>query len=334
MIKNFLKYFYTSSTFYKFINFAAKPWKGHGAIIMYHRVLPVDKINQDYDLGLAVTLSNFENQIKFLKNNYTLVSMDDFIEKLKNRKKNEFYVTVTFDDGYKDNLDYALPVLKKNNIPATLYITTRFLEKYVWLWWYELKEIINVNKSLNFEYKNKKHFYSMHNKKQKNKTFYILRKLFLNQSINEQLNLLEIISQSKERKNYSKIFLNANDLKFLNKEPLISLGSHTHNHPNLKNLKKEEKIFDIEKANQILEKLLNKKIKHFAYPYGGKNEASKNEYEVAQNLKLNSAVTTRTYPANYKRLFSLPRIYVGKNANEKVIRSHLTGFYNFISKFI
>ena len=334
MTKDFLKYLYTTNVFYNFINFAAKPWRGLGSILMYHRVLPEDKIYQDYNLGLAVTLRNFENQINFLKDNYNIVTMDEFVDRLKVKKKNNFCITITFDDGYKDNLDYALPILKKNNIPATIYITTRFLDKNVWVWWYELKEIIDEKNSLNFKYRNKKKIYSLNDKKEKTKVFHHLRKLFLNLPVEEQLNLLQIITQNKIRKNYSKIFLNSRDLNLLNNEPLITIGSHSHSHPNLKILEEEKKIFEIENSNQILENLLNKKIKHFSYPYGGKNEANTNEYKIVQNLKLNSAVTTRIYPPDHNKLFSLPRIYVGKNANEKVIRSHLTGFYNFISKFI
>ena len=51
-------------------------------------------------------------------------------------------ITITFDDGYKDNLDYALPILEKFKVPATVYVTTRFLEGDTWMWWYELKEEI------------------------------------------------------------------------------------------------------------------------------------------------------------------------------------------------
>ena len=94
------------------------------------------------------------------------------------------------------------------------------------------------------------------------------------------MNLLQIITQNKIRKNYSKIFLNSQDLNLLNNEPLITIGSHSHTHPNLKILEEKKKIFEIENSNQILENLLNKKIKHFAYPYGGKNEANTNEYEI------------------------------------------------------
>ena len=334
MPKNFLKNLYTKDIFYNLINIASRPWRGAGAILMYHRVLPKDKIDQDYDLGLAVTKSDFENQIKFLKSKYNIVSMDEFIDKLESRKKNEFFITITFDDGYKDNLTYAFPVLKENNVPATIYVTTRFLSENVWIWWYELKKTIDEKTSLSFRYKNKKIFFELSNIKQKNNTFKYLRKFFLNIRIEEQLKLLEIISQNKIRQNYSRLFLNSNDIRLLNNDPLITIGSHSHNHSNLKILKMDEAISEIKNSIEILEKIINKKIKHFAYPYGGKNEANSREYEITKNLKLNSAVTTNIYPVNSNKLFSLPRIYVGKNANEKVIRSHLTGFYNFVSKFI
>ena len=67
--------------------------------------------------------------------------MNAFINNLK-KEKNEFMIAITFDDGYKDNLVYALPILEKFEIPATIYITTKFLSENTEMWWYELSEII------------------------------------------------------------------------------------------------------------------------------------------------------------------------------------------------
>ena len=75
--------------------------------------------------------------------------MDEFIGNLK-KGKNEFMLTITFDDGYKDNLLYALPILEKFEVPAIIYITTRFQDQNVDLWWYELMEIIQNRSSSRF----------------------------------------------------------------------------------------------------------------------------------------------------------------------------------------
>ena len=61
-------------------------------------------------------------------------------------------ITITFDDGYKDNLLNALPILEKLKIPASIYITTRFLNKEVDIWWYEINDVIQNQSNLSFNY--------------------------------------------------------------------------------------------------------------------------------------------------------------------------------------
>ena len=85
--------------------------------------------------------SKFAEQMEFLSENHEVVSMDglvDYLESEPDRDANKFVVAVTFDDGYKDNLTHALPILEQYNIPATIYITTRFPEGDTWMWWYEI----------------------------------------------------------------------------------------------------------------------------------------------------------------------------------------------------
>ena len=85
------------------------------------------------------------------------------------------------------------------------------------MWWYELKEIINQKDYLKFNYKEHHYYYKLKNYRQKINAFKNLRKLFLKLKINEQLELLEIITENKKRKNYSDICLNAEELKTLDK---------------------------------------------------------------------------------------------------------------------
>ena len=333
MDKNFLRKIYTTDNVSNFVNLLGKSWKGNGAILTYHRILPDEKISEDLDVGLAVLTSNFEKQIKLLKTNYNIVPIDELINNLKSKRKEKFLLSITFDDGYKDNLNFALPILEHYKIPATIYMITRFLDTDVWMWWYELKETINQKDQLRFNYNEQNFYYELKNYNQKIKAFKNLRKLFLNLKINEQLRLLEIITGNKKRKNYSKICLDAEELKTLDKNSLITIGAHTHNHTNLKILNKDEAIDDICKCTKILENLLKHKVKHFAYPYGGVDQADTREYDIIKNLNFNSAVTDRVYPIKDHNLFSLPRIGVGRNANEKEINNHLTGFYNLAFKF-
>ena len=128
MIKNYLRKIYISNTISPLINLFGFPWKGKGAILVYHRVVKDEEIEEDLELGLTVSCSNFEKHIKELKSKYKICSMDEFVGNLK-KKTNEFMVAITFDDGYKDNLYQALPILTKYEAPASIYVTTRFLKQ-------------------------------------------------------------------------------------------------------------------------------------------------------------------------------------------------------------
>jgi len=259
--------------------------------------------------------------------------MSEFISDLK-KEKNEFKITITFDDGYKDNLLYALPILEKLNVPASIYISTNFLKEEVNLWWIELMETIRNNSKISFKFENKYFDLNLNNNNKKLLAYSSLREIFLNLKIDKQNELLEIITKKKQRKNYSDICLNKKELKILDNHELITIGSHSHNHLNFKILKTEEIKFEVNKSLKILEDLLDHKIEHFCYPYGGQEQASDREFKIIKELNFSSAVTGRVYPINKCNLFSLPRIYVGKNICDKTLMNHTSGFYNLANKFI
>ncbi len=333
MLKKILKKIYISKPISFLANVFGPLCKGKGAILMYHRILPEKFIKQDMKIGLAVSCENFEKHLITLKSKYKFVSMDMFLENLEN-KKDEFTIVLTFDDGYKDNFIHALPILKKHKIPALIYVTTNFLEKKVSMWWYELKEKILNSSKLNFEYRQKKYVFNLESDEDKLSAFNKIRNLFLKVNLTEQNQLLKIITGNEEKKNYANLCLNLEEIRSLDQDPLITIGSHTHTHPNLKNLSSNEVELEIKKSLSILENLLQHKIKHFSYPYGDKNAVSSREIEIVKKLSFNSAVTTQIYPVSSKNIFSLPRIFVGNDTCDRTLINHLTGFYNLFKFFV
>ena len=91
--------------------------------------------------------------------------------------------------------------------------------------------------------------------------------------------------------------------------------------------------YEINHSSKILENLLGYKVQHFCYPYGEKKQASIREYNMIQELKFRSAVTTRIYPIKNYNIFALPRIYVGEKTCDKTLINHLSGFYNLVHQF-
>lgn len=92
--------------------------RNKASILMYHSV-------GDNGLFFTVKTSEFEKQLKFLKaKGYKCLKLSELLEKKNNGESLHKCVSITFDDGYVDNLEVALPLLEKYSIPATLFVVT------------------------------------------------------------------------------------------------------------------------------------------------------------------------------------------------------------------
>ncbi|HTL70306.1 MAG TPA: polysaccharide deacetylase family protein [Candidatus Eisenbacteria bacterium] len=98
-------------------------------ILMYHR------IGDPLESGLAVSPETFERQMEFLKvHHYNVVSLSELVGRLRDgRPLPPKTVSITFDDGTIDNIEFAFPVLKKMNFPATVFMITENIGKPGWL---------------------------------------------------------------------------------------------------------------------------------------------------------------------------------------------------------
>jgi peptidoglycan/xylan/chitin deacetylase (PgdA/CDA1 family) len=93
-------------------------------ILLYHRVDDVKKDPQH----LCVSLTNFDLHMRFLSESYECINLSELISRIKTNSLVGGEAVVTFDDGYLDNLNNALPILEKYNIPATIFISTSSLD--------------------------------------------------------------------------------------------------------------------------------------------------------------------------------------------------------------
>jgi len=96
-------------------------------ILMYHRIY-----NDEFVSGLEPL--QFEKQIAYIKKNFNVLPIKELIEDLNNNKIKPYSLALTFDDGHFDFYTSAWPILKKYNLPASLYITTGFVDGTTWLW--------------------------------------------------------------------------------------------------------------------------------------------------------------------------------------------------------
>jgi peptidoglycan/xylan/chitin deacetylase (PgdA/CDA1 family) len=111
---------------------------GGPAILMYHRIATP---NID-PWGLSVSPERFAEQVQALRARRTTLSMDAFVDRLEIGDLPHNAVALTFDDGYRDNLCQAKPILEAAGVPATVFLTTGRIGKSEEFWWDELARTI------------------------------------------------------------------------------------------------------------------------------------------------------------------------------------------------
>lgn len=116
--------------------YASKALRGRVVVLTYHRVLPRERIQQSFSSSaIIVTPETFESHMRFLRSFMRPVSVDELASHLSEGKPlPPRTCVVTFDDGWYDNLEFALPILKRYSIPAVLFVATDYLgtDKCFW----------------------------------------------------------------------------------------------------------------------------------------------------------------------------------------------------------
>ena len=304
--------------------------KHNYAVLCYHRISSNKKLlNKNNPLsGLEVHQNMFEKQIEFLKKNFKILSLKKLKQHIEDERK-EFAISITFDDGYLDNINLALPILEKYNVPATIFVITKFLEKNDFMWWYFLWDNLN---SQNFIIINSNKVY-LKNEKDKINWFGIISKEVINLNYNEQKNYLNKIFNNKFQFDYKNLIFDFNQLEKLSQNELIEIGSHTMTHPKLTSLTHNEIFNELSISKQIIEKKINKEVNFLAYPYGSKNEVNLKIMKIAKEVGYKMAFSTKRPFEQIDNFFDIPRYNIDNNIEEKRLTSKINGFEDFLYNF-
>jgi peptidoglycan/xylan/chitin deacetylase (PgdA/CDA1 family) len=331
-MKSFLKYFYYFLGSLALSKYLVKSFQGDAIIVMYHRVLPDEEYikNQGPNQQLAVSLSRFTEQIAYFSQNYTPMSFERFLTNPAKMKASKKALIVTFDDGYKDNLLYALPVLKKYQVPAIIYVATKYACGDHDMWWYEVWAMCHENLKISFKWEERFFNLSLKTMEEKMGAFTEIRSLLLGNSLGGQKRIMELLRKDLgcTPRTYPDAVLTWDEIKQLDQEPLITIGAHTANHPCLATLSRDEAKREMLIGKQLLEEKLDHEVTHFAYPFGGYNDAGLREYELAKECGFRTAVTTLTKPMKSNKINEFPRYGILNQDTTERLSTRLSGWDN------
>ena len=107
-----------------------------GRILMLHRV--VEQRSEGKNRELEITPYFLKQTIDdYRQQGHQFVSIDEACEIISKGHTNLPFVCLTFDDGYQDNYDIAYPILKQQEVPFAIYVTTGFIDNRLPMWWYQ-----------------------------------------------------------------------------------------------------------------------------------------------------------------------------------------------------
>jgi len=130
-LKFLIKYSLAAGLYYsgllsliKYIKF-----KNRAIVLTYHRVLPYSVRDGSFShSAIMVDNGNFERQIKFLKRHFKLLNTADFLAAFReHRPFTDSGCLITFDDGWRDNYEYAFPILKSHGVSALIFPATDYI---------------------------------------------------------------------------------------------------------------------------------------------------------------------------------------------------------------
>lgn len=301
---------------------------GRGFVFMLHRVLPKEKREFDWNKSLAISPESLEKWINLFRNKgFDIVSMDEVCQRIKTKEGRKF-IALTMDDGYRDNLVYGLPILKKLNVPCTIYVSNCFPNNHAVYWWYFLEDYIKKYNTIDLEkigINYKKTFSDSEKFIVYNEVRELLRKSDYKTQLNFALNLCKI--KDLEQMNRS-LNLTWDEVKRLSDDPLITIGGHTIHHISLKNQSNAVCENEINGGTRELNDKIGVLTKHFAYPYGSKDDFSKDLVAILEKNNYESAVVNHpgSILSNSKNaFFSIPRMGLTDETPMKRVKDLFNG---------
>ncbi|MGB7178769.1 MAG: polysaccharide deacetylase family protein, partial [Xanthobacteraceae bacterium] len=238
-----------------------------------------------------------------------------------------------FDDGYRDTLQWAYPILKEAHVPFAVYVPTSFPDRLGELWWLVLEAVIQRNDRIGLTINGRDRKFDCRSVAEKralyDELYWWLRSLPTEAEMRNTVRNLAAFYQVDTAAICNELCMTWAELAQLAADPLVTIGAHTVNHPMLAKLTKDAVRSEMDLSRAVIEAALSVRPEHLSYPYGDRGSAGLREFEVAAELGFKTAVTTRPgvlFPEHSRRLLALPRISLnGDYQRMRYVRVLLSG---------
>ncbi|MEK9285018.1 MULTISPECIES: polysaccharide deacetylase family protein [unclassified Bradyrhizobium] len=305
---------------------------GVGAIFMLHHVRPARDDAFQPNRHLEVTPDFLRATLCHLRSrDIDIVSMDELHERLVQGNFARRFAAFTLDDGYRDNLEFALPVLREFDAPSTVYVTSDFAEGIGRLWWIALEAVIAKAEQIDVQIGKAALRLDATTPAAKQAAFDRLhdwlRALPGEHDLKREIETLCTRYDVDMAALCRGLCLPWGEVTALAADPLVTIGAHTISHCNLAKQSEAIAAQEMAMSRARIEQALGLPVLHFAYPYGDREAAGQREFALAASAGFKTAVTTRPgmlFAENAGHMTALPRVSLNGNYQDTRILPVLT----------
>ena len=323
------------SLYFSGAHLALRPFLGGvGAILTLHHVRPPRPGRFQPNHLLEVTPAFLARVVRSLRRSgIELISLDEMYRRMTEGDFARRFVCLTFDDGYRDNLQWAYPILKESGVPFAVYVPTSFPDRLGELWWLVLEAVVSRNDRIGLVIDGRDRTFDCKTIAEKralyDEIYWWLRSRPSEAEMRGILRNLAAYYHVDIAAFCEELCMTWTEIAQLAADPLVTIGAHTVNHPALAKLSREAVRSEMDLSRSVIEAALSVRPQHLSYPYGDRGSAAAREFEVAAELGFKTAVTTRPgvlFPEHRKRLMALPRISLnGDYQRLRYVRVLLSG---------
>jgi peptidoglycan/xylan/chitin deacetylase (PgdA/CDA1 family) len=289
---------------------------GVGAILTLHHVRPPRPGRFQPNHLLEVTPRFLTRVVKSLRRSgLDFVSLDEMYRRMTEGDFSRRFVCLTFDDGYRDTLQWAYPILKEAGVPFAVYVPTSFPDRLGELWWLVLEAVIARNDRIGLVIDGRDCKFDCGTVAEKrslyDQLYWWLRGRPTEAEMRGVVRNLAAFYQVDIAAFCEELCMSWPELAQLASDPLVTIGAHTVNHPMLAKLSNDTVRSEMDLSRSVIEAALAVRPEHLSYPIGDRSSAGAREFEIAAELGFKTAVTTRPgvlFPEHAQHLTALPRI--------------------------
>jgi peptidoglycan/xylan/chitin deacetylase (PgdA/CDA1 family) len=309
-----------------------------GCCLTFHRLAPSGDWKAIPDQGFTLELERLDALLgRLLRAGWDIVTMDEAVRRGPGARR---FVNFSIDDAYRDTWELAAPLFRKHGVPVTVYVTTGIPNGDYELWYAGLETILIERSEVVVRGQEGRvdERLALPDQPSRSALYRRLRHAWGDDTPLPSYHEFCRDNGYDPRALHDRHAITWSMLRGLCENPFVEIGAHTVMHARISALSSEAALAEMAESRRHLEARLGVPVRHFAFPFGRRNDCGRRDFDLAREAGFVTAATTRKgliRPGASSNPYRLPRNTLnGLRCGRTTIQSHLTGVSGTLARLM